>query len=233
MNTSDVNPRISKYRCWIASTGSVKNRPLLVRITMTDGKYVVIIKAVGREVWRLFHPVTLDCVSASDTRIVLSSRRQIINARTRIIPRASIRRGVLRNSALANTGSLRNPKGMLVLIGSEQLFGAQPSCGFSRFVAQQHEAASFLPCTLNSPLSGPDGELEAVTDPSDLPRSNSFGYASCVHRLLRNLTDGLVEAPPLKPRQRSQSICQACILDRLLSLHQPFHVRPVPGQASD
>jgi hypothetical protein len=67
-------------------------------------------KDVGREVCLLFQPMTLDSSCFRDILMVLSMRRQTIKAGRRISPRASIRRGVLRNSALTNRGSLRNPK---------------------------------------------------------------------------------------------------------------------------
>ncbi len=68
-------------------------------------------KDVGRDVFRFFQPVTFDLEARSVSRMVRSMSRQIIRARMRMSPRASMRRGDLRKSALTNSGSLRNVSG--------------------------------------------------------------------------------------------------------------------------
>ena len=66
----------------------------------TPMNLVVIIREVGREVCLFSHPVTFDLVAARFSRMVRSMSLQISRARMSTSPRASIRRGDLRNGAL-------------------------------------------------------------------------------------------------------------------------------------
>ena len=101
---------ISRYWICTGERGFASRLPRSEVRTKIPMNLVVIMKDVGREVWRFSQPVIFCWFWARFTRMVLSMRPQIIRANTRISPRASMRRGDLRNRALTITGSLRNPK---------------------------------------------------------------------------------------------------------------------------
>ena len=76
MNTRALSPGVSRYRSWTGSSASGRRRRSPARMTIIDGKLVVTMKEVGRDVSQLLQPSTFDSLCF---RVILMERTMRIS----------------------------------------------------------------------------------------------------------------------------------------------------------